>query len=391
LSIKVSPKPMLGHEVVTISGHLAPVRAGRAVRLQRKSGSTWVTLGVAHTNAHSDYSLRTRAPLSGHLVVRSLLVASDGTQVLSGLLTLAPVLPKISVDGVAWVRTGGVVHASGVFSPARPGRRVSLQRKAGNHWVTLATARLDAHGHYRMNAALAVSPGAATLRVVASPFNGAPAAASPVHVIVVADTPPPLLGPFDAVYSGLRPGSTPGSYKPAAGGAVLSFTDDGRVTSVVPPDGPQPGLAPLPSSARTGVYAAHDGVVDIAWETDGSTVTLRQNSNGQLTWKGMTYGIVDPLNGTHLSGVYRKAGAGSGATIAFHGNGRFDDDGVTADTLLPGTDNPSGTGSYSIVGNTVSLVYDAGPLETLSIYALPQFLGARTQLVLGGTTFGRLP
>lgn len=390
LSIRVSPMPALGHELVTVAGHLTPVRAGRAVRLQRQAGKAWVTLGVAHTDAHSDYSLRTRAPLTGHVVLRTLVVATDGTQVLSGPLTVAPVKPAISVDGVTWVRTGGIVHSRGVFSPARPGRRVVLQRRAGKGWVTLATTRLDIHSHYRMNATITVPPGAASVRVVATPFNGAPAVASAVHVVVVADAPPPLLGAFDAVYVGLRPGSTPGSYKPAAGGAALSFTDDGRVTSVVPADGPPAGRV-LPPSARTGIYAAHDGVVDIAWETDGSTVTLRPNGDGQLTWNGVTYGIVDPLNGGHLSGVYRKSGSGSGATVSFHGNGRFDDDGVTADTLLPGTDNPSGVGSYSISGNTVTLLYDSGPLETLSAYALPQFLAGKAQVVLGGTTFVRLP
>lgn len=391
LSIKATPKPVLAHEVVTVAGHLTPARVGRAVRLQRLTGTTWVTIGVAHTNAHSDYSVRTRAPLTGHVVLRALLVASDNTQVLSGQLTVAPVRPAIRVDGVSWVRTGGIVHASGGFSPARPGRRVSLQRRAGKGWATLATARLDAHGKYRMNAPITAPPGAVSLRVLASSFNGAPAVASPVHLTVVADAPPTLLGPFDAVYLGLRPGSTPGSYTPAAGGAALSFTDGGTVTSAVPADGPQLGQAALPGSARTGVYAAHDGVVDIAWETDGSTVTLRPNSDGQLTWNGVAYGVVDPLQAGHLSGVFRKAAGGSGATVSFKGSGRFDDDGITADTLLPGSDNPSGTGSYSISGNTLTMVYDAGPVESLSVYALPQFLGNEAQVVLGGATFARLP
>ena len=45
---------------------------------------------------------------------------------------------------------------------------------------------------------------------------------------------------------------------------------------------------------------------------------------------------------------------------------------------------------YSIRDNTIYLVYDSGPLETMAVYALPQFLGGKAQLVLAGTTFARL-
>jgi hypothetical protein len=387
LAISARPSPVLGHEVVTIVGHLTPVRAGRAVKLQRAVGSSWVTLGTAHTNAKSDYSIRTRAPLSGKEVLRTLLVAADGTQVLSPSLSLRPVRPTISVAGASWVLTGGTLHTSGTFLPRRPGRTVFLQRKAGSRWVTLATARLDLHSHYVMNGRLVVPVGSASIRVVAATFNGAPAAASAVHVVTIAGPAPALLGPLDAVYVGLKPGSSQGSYAQAAGSPALVFTADGRVTSAVPADGPDAGLAPLPASVRTGVYFAHDGLVDIAWETDGTTVTLRPNVAGQLTWNGVTYGIVDPLQGAHLSGTYKRLSGGSGATITFKGTGRFDDDGVTGDTNLVGTDNPSGVGSYSIRGNTVYLVYDAGPFESMAVYALPQFLGGKQQLVLGGATF----
>ncbi|MDX6228738.1 MAG: hypothetical protein QOI76_2128 [Frankiales bacterium] len=391
LAISARPVTVLAHEVVTVAGHLGPVRPGRAVRLQRAAGSHWVTLGTTHTNARSDYSFRTRAPLSGKEVLRTLVIAADGSQVVSRRLTIAPVRPTISVEGVGWVVTGGVVHSRGVFLPRRPGRAVSLQRKAGSHWVTLATGRLDARSHFAMNARITVPPGAATVRVVAAPLNGALAAASPPHVVTVAGIPPALLGPIGAVYLGLKPGSTPGSYAQAAGAPALVFTDDGRVTSAVPADGPAAGTAPLPPSVRTGVYAAHDGVVDIAWETDGTTVTLRPDTAGRLTWNGVTYGIVDPLQGTHLSGTYKRLSGGSGATITFTGAGRFSDDGITGDTNLVTTDNPSGGGSYSVLGNTAYLVYDSGPVESMALYALPQYLGAKAQLVLGGTVFRRLP
>ncbi len=58
--------------------------------------------------------------------------------------------------------------------------------------------------------------------------------------------------------------------------------------------------------------------------------------------------------------------------------------------MLPKPDNPSGAGSYSVRDNTLSLVYDSGPLETMAVYALPQWLGSKGQLVLAGTTVVRL-
>jgi hypothetical protein len=94
------------------------------------------------------------------------------------------------------------------------------------------------------------------------------------------------------------------------------------------------------------------------------------------------------LAGAHLSGTYKRLSGGSGATISFTAAGRFSDDGITGDTGLPTTDNPSGGGSYTVRDNTLYLVYDSGPLETMAVYALPQWLGGKAQLVLAGTTFG---
>jgi hypothetical protein len=390
LAIELRPKPILGHEVATIVGYLTPVRVGRAVKLQRAVGASWVTLGTARTNAKGDYSLRTRAPLSGQEVVRALLIAADGGQVVSPSLTIAPVKASVGLAGVSWVRTGGVVHTTGAFAPARPGRVVALQRLAGTRWVTVATAHLSGSSHYVMNAKVTVPPGAESLRVLALPQNGSVAAASAVHVLTVTDVPPALVGPISTVYLGLKKGSNPGSYGTAPGTPALSFTQDGRVTSAVPVDGPDAATVPLAPSVRTGVYGAHDGVVDLAWDIDGTTVTLRPNSLGQLTWNGLVYGVVDPMQTTRLSGTYKRLTGGSGATITFKGTGRFSDDGITGDTNLPGTDNPSGVGSYEIRNNTIYLVYDAGPLETMAIYALPQFLGDKAQIVLAGTTFRRL-
>ena len=387
LSIAGAPKVILGHEVVTVTGHLTPVRVGRTVTLQRASGKSWRTVGHTHTDAKGAYTVRTRAPLTGKERLRTLLVAIDKSKVVSAALTVVPVTPTISVSGVSWLRTGGTVRTSGTFSPARPGRPALLQRKAGRSWLTLARSRVDPAGRYAMNAVINLPAGAASLRVLVAPGGGVSPVASPVHVLTVVGPPPPLTGPFSAIYLGLSKGSSLGSYATLPGTPALDFTDDGRVTGVVPVDGPGLGVtATLPPSARTGTYAAHDGLVDIAWDTDGTTVTLRPDAVGRLSWNGVTYGAVDPLGGAHLSGTYRRLSGGSGARITFKGNGRFSDDGITADTNLAGTDNPSGTGSYTLRDNTAYLVYDSGPLETMSVYALPQYLGAKERIVLGGAT-----
>lgn len=388
LAIEGRPKPVLGHELLTVVGYLTPVRAGRSVVLQQAHGSSWLTIGHGQTNAKGDYSIRTRAPRSGKEVLRTVLVAADGSHVVSPSLTIAPVTPVVTVNAPPWLLTGGVLRTTGTLSPKRPGRGVLLQRLAGKRWITIATAHLSSASHYAMNALIGSPAGAITVRVLAEPQNGAAAAASAQHQITIAGLPPALTGPFDAVYLALKPGSTLGSYTTLPGAAALAFTDDGLVTTAVPYDGP--GALDLPAQVRTGVYAAHDGVVDIGWDTDGTTVTLRPDASGILNWNGTIYGAVDPLNGVRLSGSYKRLSGGSGAQITFEGNGRFSDDGITGDTDLIGTTNPSGVGSYAIEGNTLSLVYDSGPLETMSVYALPQWLGDKGQLVLAGTTFRRL-
>jgi hypothetical protein len=362
------------------------------VTLQRAHGSSWVSIGSARTDARSDYRIRTRVPLTGSEKLRAVLTASDGSQVVSKTVALAGVHPVISVAGVAWVFTGGVLHATGAFRPARPGRTVVLQRKAGARWVTLAKGRLDKHSRYAMNAKVGLPPGSVAVRVVAEPFAGAPAAASPTHVVAVADTPPALTGPMDEVYLALAHGSTPGSYTTVAGTPALAFVDAGLVTAAVPPQGPAEvaaGALDPTATVSTGIYDAHDGRVDLSWPSTGVSTTLRPDAHGLLRLDGRTYGVVDPLDGATLSGTYRRLSGGSGATVTFTGHGRFSDEGVTADTDLPSTANPSGAGAYRVAGNTLTMVYDAGPLQTLSLYALPQYLGSKDRLVIGGQTFVR--
>ncbi|BEP15872.1 hypothetical protein acdb102_41830 [Acidothermaceae bacterium B102] len=391
LTIGATPKAVLGHEVVTVHGGLTPVRVGRTVVLQEAVGTSWKTIGHTKTVAKGAYTVRTRAPLTGTERLRTLVVASDHSQVLSKVVTVAPVRPAISLSSASWVLSGTVLRTSGRFLPVRPGRTVALQRQSGARWVTIATAHLDAHSRFAMNALVTAAPGTLAVRVLAEPFGGAVVAASAPRLVTVAGTPPTLLGPFTQVFLGLKPGSTPGSYTTLPGTPALDFTDDGRLTSVVPVAGPGAGAAALAPTVRTGVYAAHDGVVDIAWDIDGTTVTLRPNSLGQLVWNGVTYGVVDPLASAHLSGTYKRLLGGTGATITFTAAGRFNDDGVTGDTGLPTTDNPSGGGTYTVRDNTLFLVYDSGPLETMAVYALPQWLGGKAQLVLAGTTFGLIP
>ena len=251
-----------------------------------------------------------------------------------------------------------------------------LQRQAGKRWVTVATAHLDATCRYRMNALVTVPPGAVSVRVLAVPFGGAPAAASTTHVVTVADAPPSLLGPFSTVYLGLKAGSTPGSYTTLPGTPALDFTDDGRLTSAVPVAGPGSGAAALPPSVRTGVYAAHDGVVDVAWDTDGTTATLRPNSLGHLVWNGVTYGVVDPLNGGHLSGHVQAA-----RPAAAEPRSRSPAPAVSRTTASPRTPGcrapttPPARAATASATTRSTLVYDSGPLETMAVYALPQFLG----------------
>ena len=69
--------------------------------------------------------------------------------------------------------------------------------------------------------------------------------------------------------------STPYAAQVAAEDAAKKAQEHGMRSLEVEVSGPGSGAAALPPTVRTGVYAAHDGVVDIAWDIDGTTVTLR--------------------------------------------------------------------------------------------------------------------
>ena len=112
LTIGVAPKAVLGHEIVTVHGGLTPVRVGRTVLLQQAVGTAWKTIAHTKTVAKGAYTVLTRAPLTGKEQLRALVVASDGTQVLSKTVTVAPVRADVGLSTPSWVRTGTVLTTS---------------------------------------------------------------------------------------------------------------------------------------------------------------------------------------------------------------------------------------------------------------------------------------
>jgi hypothetical protein len=85
----------------------------------------------------------------------------------------------------------GTVHATVEASPARSGRKISLQERRGGEWVTVATGRQDDRGREQLSVPSDVL-GEHTYRAIAHEHRGAAQVASASAPLTVMDVTAPL-------------------------------------------------------------------------------------------------------------------------------------------------------------------------------------------------------
>ncbi|MFD0806401.1 PD40 domain-containing protein [Nocardioides caeni] len=177
-TVTVSPRRPMAGEQTTFSGRLSP--RGRPVRLEVRAGSRWRTVARARVGAGSTYRLRARVMRTGTYRVAAAGFTSRQVRVATVAQGMSRTFDAPFVTGLPRVVTA-------VPTPRRAGRSVSVQRRSGATWTTVATRRTNASGVARVP----VSGGAAgsrTWRVVARSFRGAPARATGGVVVRTATT-----------------------------------------------------------------------------------------------------------------------------------------------------------------------------------------------------------
>jgi outer membrane protein assembly factor BamB len=203
----------------------------RPVWVQRKSGTSWVTLVEATTTSTGSYATSFKAPALGSYAVRALapqLTVSGiaKPQYVSGTKTLSVVAQTASLTLPATLRQGESGLATTTFRPARAGREVEFQIFDVGAWRSVAWGKQSSIG----TAALTVTPGAPgtySSRAWTAAAAGAPAFASPTRILVV--TPSVASASQTTVTSSARATSYDTALTLTASVAAVSGTPTGNV------------------------------------------------------------------------------------------------------------------------------------------------------------------
>ena len=271
-TVSVTPAAPMAGETFTVAESLGK-KGIRTVRLQRKSGSRWLTIKSAKTNSAG--SFKVSASISGSASLR---VVAPKTKIKkkkysaitmkSFRVTTSPQRGTASLPATAV--TGQALVATVRFTPARAGRTVQLQQLVGSQWQTVATGAQSSTGA----AVLGTAPSAVgtfSYRGITTAYRGAAATTTATSQVTVTSgvTQPSI------VIGSLAPAVTGESYSTelVATGGTAPFT----WTATGLPDGVTLSSSGLLSGTTTtrGTYDVHFKITDangLTAETDTTIV-----------------------------------------------------------------------------------------------------------------------
>lgn len=193
LTISASPVYQYGGKPVTFSGTVTRSPKGSVVKIQRKSGSSWVAAGQTTTKtAGGAYAVALNVPTTAAAYTYRALAPKTprlkGTY--SNRTVRVTVLRKVTTTLTATpssITAGGTTTLSGAVAPFTAGTTVALQTLAGSTWTTVATTNLSSSGTFAVNQ----KPSATTTYRVQTPLNGLNAGSvSPSRTVAVSIAPP---------------------------------------------------------------------------------------------------------------------------------------------------------------------------------------------------------
>lgn len=262
-SLSVTPAYAIAGETTVFTGKLPPKKS-RPIALQRKSGSSWVTVAVGKSKANGTFSFRRQVPGATttyrvlakrvRLTGRTYRAVATPTK----RVTVQPQSGTLSLQAASEV--GQPVTATATFTPVRPGRPVGVQVKTGASWTQVSTGVESRTGQLSFIVPTDKT-GSFTYRVIAQPFRGAAKFTTGERTIQISSpapvdtTPPPVP---TGVIATAGDASTHLAWNPVAAADLDGYLIL-RATNVA---GPWTKLTPEP-------IATHE--YDVAGLTNGTT------------------------------------------------------------------------------------------------------------------------
>ena len=239
-------------EKVTFRGSVPP-RAARPVLLQRAAGSRWVKVAAARTSRAGTYAFTVRAASSATRTAYRVYAPRTriGRKSAAAVVTPTRVVATTRQAAALSMATREYVNkeliATAKFTPARPGRVVTLSQYASGRWVSIATGTQSPTGVATLRLT-GIEPASVSFRATTSAAGGAVAATTATRTVTfdadpvtVAPTAEPLSSAeADAIGSFTAPTET--------STGTLTFAADAptSIASIVPGDvvavPPRPGL-----------------------------------------------------------------------------------------------------------------------------------------------------
>lgn len=228
VTVAVRPKAALAASAARVNvGHpdtftvrLTPALSDAAVTFQQLSGTSWVSIGTASTNASGIAALSKARTTAGAWHVRAVVAAQPGylatTSNAVGVGVYQPVALSIARTASS-VRVGSSFRIYGVVTPHASGIPLQLQQYLAGRWQTVSNGRSGARGAYSFTK-VARNTGTATFRVVApaSGYRLRGGSSSTRVTIYVPHSPPPPPPPSGG--GGTGGGSTGGGTGTGGGG-----------------------------------------------------------------------------------------------------------------------------------------------------------------------------
>lgn len=324
----LTPPVAIAAETVKATGKLPGVYS-RPVWVQRRSGTSWVTLVKATTSSTGSYATSFHAPALGSYAVRALApaVTIAGTvkaQYVSAAKTLSVVGQSASVSLPATLMAGRTGTATLTFRPIRAGRAVALQVARSGVWTVVATGRQSAAGTASFTLTTG-APATYSYRAFTAAAAGAPAFASTTRTLTVTVLSVGATTLISAQMNGLELSghSYPGAV--SSGGRYVAFSSWAAALPSAPQGGAfrrdtTNGVTTLIAADTSDTYAH-----PVAMSADANQVLLSTLDysgpvvTSSATVRDLAAGTSKTLNVT----ANNTAGNGSSEAMALSADGRY--------------------------------------------------------------------
>lgn len=193
ISLAVSPSASVAGSTVTFAGRVSRSPKGSVVRLQRKAGSSWVTIASTRTvNTTGSYAVRAALPkVPAAYSYRTVAPRTTKLATAVSAVRTGTALRRTTVSLKAsptLVNPGGQSLLTGKVSPFVPGTTAVVQRLSGSSWLNVTTVIVSTSGDLSRG----VNPTAPTYYRVVVPRAGLNATGISPSVLVSVNLPPKI-------------------------------------------------------------------------------------------------------------------------------------------------------------------------------------------------------